>query len=771
LTDASKIAPEAAPPPEYGLAGAASFRFGPLQRRLFLTVLVGLLPLVVLGFGTLYFQAQAQKEKILSAAQDTMRAIVSAVDTEHSISLAALDSLAGSPRLANDDMEGFHREAQGLLQRRPQWTNIVLARPDGQQVMNARLGFGAPLPRVAPESIAEVAQSGKVAVSNLTFAPVSKTQAFAVRIPIRRDGAVKYVLSAVMDPRTMQQLLARQRVAEGGVVGIFDRNYSVVGRSLNPETWAGKPASPGLLALLRQGGESGWTETKTLEGRPVYSVFYRSPSTGWSAAIGIPTEMLDAPINRSLLLLGGSILLSAVVGLLAAWLAGNSITRPMLALETAAGAIGRGETPVYPVTGLPEIRSVATALAAGHAEKETLLQRERSARMDAQSAEAELRRLNAQLSDADRRKDEFLATLAHELRNPLAPISAALQILRLKDSKDPDERISRDIIERQVNHMTHLVDDLLDVARITRGSIELRLQRLDLRSVVNSAIEAARPMMERQRQHLTVEFAPAPIHVDADSTRLAQVLSNLLHNASKYTPKEGRILIDVGLQDGEAVISVSDNGIGIESEHLERIFEMFSQIAPPLDRTQGGLGIGLALVKGLVEMHGGRVCAFSEGAGRGTRVEIRLPTVDGAPPSVEPIPPNLRGGRQKILVVDDNIDGAESLALMLKLCGHDVAVAHDGVEAVAQAEAFRPNLILLDVGLPRMNGYEVVKQIRLRPWSSATIIVAVTGWGQIEDKRRAHEAGFHHHLTKPVDFEALQRILDALEVGRMPRAE
>lgn len=754
---------DASTPAATNKARAQSFRFGPLQRRLFLTVIVGLLPLVVLGFANLHFHAQTQKEELLSAAADTMRAIVSAVDTEHSISLAALDSLAASARLAADDMPGFHREAAGVLQRRPQWANVVLALPDAQQVMNARLQLGEPLPRVNPESIAEVARAGTSGVSNLIFAPVAQTQAFAVRIPIKRGGEVEYVLSAVINPSSMQQLLARQHIAEGSVVGIFDRNHNVVARSLNPDAWIGKPASPGLLELMRAGKESGWAQTKTLEGRPVYSVFYRSPTTGWSAAIGIPNETLDAPVMRSFLLLGGAILLSALIGLLAAWITAYSITRPMQALETAAASVGRGETPVFPATDLPEIRNIAIALAEGHAERDNLLQRERSARMQAESASLEL-------SEADRRKDEFLATLAHELRNPLAPISSALQVLRLKGGKDPDERMSREIIERQLKHMTHLVDDLLDVARITRGSIELRRQRLELRSIVNGAIEAARPMLERNRQHLTVEFGPAAIYVDADSTRLAQVLSNLLHNASKYTGKDGRIGIQVETQDKEAVITVSDNGIGIAAEHLDRIFEMFSQVAPPLDRTQGGLGIGLALVKGLVELHGGRVRAMSEGPGQGTSVEIRLPVVESIGPSVPEDNASLRQGRQKILVVDDNIDGAESLALMLKLSGHEVAVSNDGMDAVARADEFKPDLILLDVGLPGMNGYEVVQHIRKQSWSAATIVVAVTGWGQDEDKRRAREAGFHHHLTKPVDFEALQRILDALEVGRSGRA-
>ncbi|WP_280152930.1 ATP-binding protein [Piscinibacter sp. XHJ-5] len=378
---------------------------------------------------------------------------------------------------------------------------------------------------------------------------------------------------------------------------------------------------------------------------------------------------------------------------------------------------------------------------------------------DRKHIEQELRRLNAELSDADRRKDEFLATLAHELRNPLAPITNALEILRLKDPADAETRWTRDVIDRQVRQMTRLVDDLLDVARITRGKIQLRLERVTLAGIVHGAIEAARPFIEASGHTLDVRLPAEPVWLEADATRLTQVLLNLLNNAAKYTPRGGRIEVEAAAA-GEAAITVRDNGIGIAAEHLARVFEMFSQVAPALERSQGGLGIGLALARGLVDLHGGRIEAHSGGVGCGSEFIVRLPL---APAQVVPAPaagPAPAGARQRVLVVDDNRDAADSLAMMLELSGHQVAIAHDGEGALTHREAFDPDVVLLDIGMPGMNGYEVARRWR-EAGGTRTRIVALTGWGQEDDKRRAVAAGFDHHLTKPVDPDRLLAVLHA----------
>lgn len=375
-------------------------------------------------------------------------------------------------------------------------------------------------------------------------------------------------------------------------------------------------------------------------------------------------------------------------------------------------------------------------------------------------AEQQLKRLNLELSKADRRKDEFLATLAHELRNPLAPMRNVLEILRMKEFSDPQLSWSRDVFERQLQHMTHLVDDLLEVSRITQGKLELRKQRLELARAMQSAMEAARPAVQAASHHLSVTLPSEPLYLDADPTRLSQMILNLLNNAAKYTPAGGSISLAARREGEQAVIVVRDSGIGIPREHLDRVFEMFSQLAPALDRSQGGLGIGLALVRGLTQLHGGSVAAFSSGPGTGSEFVIRLPlAADATTPAADVEPQMPQASGMRIVVIDDNADAAESLCVVLELEGHEVRTAADGVAGLALIDEFAPQAVILDIGLPRMNGYEVARRIRLAHRDAEILLIAVTGWGQQQDKQIASDAGFDHHFTKPVDPRELQRVL------------
>ena len=376
---------------------------------------------------------------------------------------------------------------------------------------------------------------------------------------------------------------------------------------------------------------------------------------------------------------------------------------------------------------------------------------------------AELSEANRMLAEGDRRKDEFLAMLAHELRNPLAPIRNAIELMRLRGPDEPDLHWARDIIERQVQHMTRLVNDLLEVSRITRGKVTLQKEVLNVAAVIARAVETSRPHVEARRQHLTVSFPPDPVFLEGDMTRLAQILSNLLNNAAKYTPEEGQIQLTTRLEDAEIVFRVRDTGIGIPPEMLRRVFDLFIQVNQSLDRSQGGLGIGLTLVRSLVELHGGSVQVFSDGPGKGSEFVVRLPAVLNAVPDAaianhrsdgERGPP-----RRRILVVDDNVDSAESLAMVLRVTGHQVRTAHDGLTALAMADEFEPEIVLLDIGLPQMDGYEVARRLRSRQRVDGLVIVALTGYGQDDDRRRSREAGFDHHLVKPVQPAVLKPLL------------
>lgn len=373
------------------------------------------------------------------------------------------------------------------------------------------------------------------------------------------------------------------------------------------------------------------------------------------------------------------------------------------------------------------------------------------------------RQMEDSLRASDRKKDEFIALLAHELRNPLAPIRNGLQVLRLAGDDIKTAERALLMMERQLSHMVRLIDELLDISRINRRKMELRRARVTLGEVISSAIETARPLIDAEGHTLTVVLPPSPVYLDADLTRLAQVFSNLLTNSAKYTKPGGHIWLTAVPQSGEVAVSVQDTGIGIPAESLGTIFDMFAQLDRSIERATGGLGIGLALVKGLVEMHGGTVTAQSGGAGQGSTFTVTLPVIHPEEPAAAPPAENLHaaaGPQRRILVVDDNHDGAESLAMMLELLNNDVQIAHDGVEAVHQAELFRPHLILMDIGMPRLNGYEATRRIRQEPWGRNITIIALTGWGQEVDRARSQEAGCNGHLVKPMNRADLQKLLE-----------
>ena len=368
------------------------------------------------------------------------------------------------------------------------------------------------------------------------------------------------------------------------------------------------------------------------------------------------------------------------------------------------------------------------------------------------------KRAEEALREADRRKDEFLATLAHELRNPLAPIRNALHILKPPATDAAAAERLRAMMERQVRHMTRMVDDLLDVSRITRGKVVLRKEVVTLAGVVERVVEATRPLVEERRHEVTLDLPPEPVCLEADPTRLEQVLANLLNNAAKYTDPGGRVRLTARREGGDLVLHVRDNGVGIAADMLGRVFEPFVQADRVLHQSQGGLGIGLTLVRRLVEMHGGTVTAHSDGPGTGSEFVVRLPALgkdEGGrlteEPEAAPVDPSRR-----VLVVDDNVDAAESLAMLLRMAGHEVRVAHDGPAALAAVEADPPEVVFLDIGMPVMNGYDVARRLRERP---GLMLVAMTGWGQDEDLRRSREAGFAHHLVKPVEPATLYRLL------------
>lgn len=383
--------------------------------------------------------------------------------------------------------------------------------------------------------------------------------------------------------------------------------------------------------------------------------------------------------------------------------------------------------------------------------------------------------MHQQLRDADRRKDEFLAVLSHELRNPLSPIRNAVQVMRLAGAENPQIVWCRDVIERQTEHLTRLVDDLLDVSRITRGKVRLQKETIDLGAVVASAVETNRQLIEAKKHVVSIETPETPVLVSGDPMRIGQVFANLINNAAKYMEVGGSIVVQVARDASDpflATVRVRDTGYGIPAAVLPIVFEMFTQGDRTISDAQGGLGVGLSLVRSLVGLHGGTVEAHSDGAGRGSEFLVRLPALDRdgvrmPPPSSQLGAPRRSDAARVVLVVDDNQDSADSLAILLRTLGHEVHTASDGLAAIDGAERLRPDVVLLDLGMPRCDGYEAAKAIRQKPWGRSMVLVAQTGWGQEEDRKRTASAGFDLHMTKPIDIGALLRLIDSLPLSRV----
>jgi PAS domain S-box-containing protein len=382
--------------------------------------------------------------------------------------------------------------------------------------------------------------------------------------------------------------------------------------------------------------------------------------------------------------------------------------------------------------------------------------------------EDNLRRIAADLSETDRRKNEFLATLAHELRNPLAPMSNMLEVLKRADGDAEILKQARETIERQLGQMVRLVDDLLELNRITHDRLELRISEVELSSVIQQAVEVARPLIDSAGHTLSIDLPDEPIYLNADRARLAQVFGNLLNNSCKYTRPGGAISINAKRTDNHVIVTVTDNGAGIPRDQLDRIFDMFTQVDHTSERSQGGLGIGLTLVKRLTEMHGGSVEAKSAGEGKGSEFIVSLPVLSeptfAARSVTESIP--VSSAERRILIVDDNKDSADSLAMLFEITGNKTYMAHDGVEAFEAIEKHRPDVVLLDIGLPKLNGYDVCRRVREQPWGKDIVVIALTGWGQEDDRRKSEEAGFNGHLVKPVDYDKLLELLSSLQNGQ-----
>jgi len=703
---------------------------------------IAVLPLAAIAIYNVWASARDRHSELSRSTTETVRALLTAVDNEISASIAALEALSTSASLMAGDLAGFYDVANRALKRRESWENIVLIDPAGQQRINLRRPFGEPLPKSNDgASVTEVVTTGKPLVTDIITAPIALDRRFVVRVPVFKNGSVAYVLTAGNRQDRMRHLLERQGVPSDAVIAILDRNGTVVARSRAHEQYVGKPASATLREFM-----AGHTErfgiTTTLEGNAVYTVFSRSPVTGWAVAMGIPKQSLDTPLRSAYLVLTGFIVISLLLGLGGALLVSYTVIRPMNALQSMARAMRSGQRIEMPSSQITEIAEAMNALATAQTEREALLLNEQETR---RSAEA-----------ASRGKDEFLAMLGHELRNPLAAIAAASALLQMTSQGNQHHRGAVETIVRQSKHLTRILEDLLDVSRVINGKIALQRSAIDFTALVQHAMEVVG--LSVAVSHV-VHSNLDSVWIDGDPSRIEQIVVNLLSNARKYTPEGGRISVQLRALEGEAVLRIEDSGVGIAPELLPRIFDLFVQGHRALHRAEGGLGVGLTLARKLAELHDGTVTADSRGGGQGSTFELRLPCIS---PLVAPMESRSHAtiNAKSVLLVEDNTDVRDMMSIMLSMAGHTVFEAADGSAAIEAAVKHCPDLAFIDIGLPGIDGYQVAREIRTRLGTTIRL-VALTGYGLPQDIAAAHEAGFDHHIIKPISEGALRKVMES----------
>ncbi len=686
--------------------------------------------------------AKSYRDRAERSLQESARLLGYALDAELQRSVSALEVLGESEALARGDLRAFYDLATRTRDDLGIWDNVLLLSPKADHLLNLRRPYGSALPPLPqPEGTLAAARTRKPYFSDVLRGRVETDWLVYMTVPVVIGGEVRYVIGATMSSKYWSRWLT-ERAPRDVTASIVGRDLNVLARTADVERTLGKPVAPWYQDIIRV-REHGFGRGEGMIASELVSAWQRSRISGWTVNLFTSAAIVDQPMWRTVLLLAAGIAatVALVVGL--AFTRGRALSRAAGQVQRALESL-RGTRPSLPPPTTPVAEFNAALVAAAD-----------TARVLESRGQA--------LQEADRRKDEFLATLAHELRGPMAPIRNATEILRLRGGGDEAAVIARDIIHRQVEHMRRLVDDLLDVARISRGQIRIERRPVELAPILEGAIEATRPLIERAGIHVEVDATREPLWVDADRTRLVQVLTNLLANSAKFTPKGGHAWVSARREGDFAVLEVRDDGAGIDPADLPRVFDMFSQAGAGSERAADGLGIGLALVKGLVEQHGGSVAAASEGRGRGAAFTVRLPLVPGAAaagPAPARVAARPASGR-RILVADDLADTADSLARLLRLQGHEVFVANDGAEALGIASRLKPDLAILDIGMPKMSGYEVAQGIRREPWGRDMVLVAISGWGRAGDREKAAEAGFDFHLTKPADPARIQSILAA----------
>ena len=725
-----------------------------LRSRLYLLVAGTVIPLALLAVVLGALIVDHERDTVQSQTLARNRAVMSAVDAELHGYLSTLEAVASNARLAAGDLRAFHDDMQRALKSQAEWDNVILSDAAGRELLVGIKPFGEQLPEDAdPESLRQAVSTRKAVVGNIRRWASTGRYAVAVRLPIVEGPRVAYVLSAVVSPIPFETLLQRQNLQQGWVMALVDASGHFIARV--PSRSPADLASPTLREGIASAPE-GWNRGATVEGNDVHTAHLTSSYSRWSLGLAIPTEQVYASAFRYGIALAVGTVATVLLALLFAWGMSRRITRPIGELASVARNLGVSTTATDRVRlseGIEEVRDVYRALDAADTairEREALRQREEVA-----------------LKAADRAKDEFLAMLGHELRNPLSAITTSSHVLRASAPGTRMHNQSQAIIERQARQMTRLVEDLLDISRLTMGKVSLQPEAFDLAQLAGQLVQT----WEQSGRAVAGRIRPALSRawVEADRARIEQVVTNLLDNANRFTPEGAHIHLRVREEQGRAVIEVADEGAGIEPHLIGEVFKPFAQAPQGVDRSHGGLGLGLAVVQRLVEMHGGSVSVASPGRGQGATFTVSLRAID-APERTEPQQePSTRAAPTglRVLVVEDGDDAREMMEAMLSLHGHQVQTAANGLQAVADSARFHPDVVLLDIGLPDVDGYEVARRLRAGPLGRQLHIVALTGYGQSEDEAAAYAAGCDRHMTKPVEPAALARMLAGVTPGRV----
>jgi signal transduction histidine kinase/ActR/RegA family two-component response regulator len=730
-----------------------------IRSLLVLMVIAILLPVVLAAGIALDQIREGEREAALRGLRETARATSLIVDREVQGSLSALKALGRSPSLRQGDLKAFYAEAAALNQLPDVWTLVL--DETGRQVFNTSVPFGTPPPPpIAAERVAQVLSSGRPVVSGLLVGPIPNKPLTTVNVAADA-GPVRYVLAQAFVVDHWTRTALDQRLPPDWIVAVIDRDGRFIARSHNAEDYLGKQARPELVAAAA-GSPDGLIRHSTLENIESYDAFAHSSLSDWTIAVAAPVRSIEAPSRQAMELALLGLALAVGAALLAAGGFGRLLIKAIERAGGAAIALGQGREPQAERSPIAEVSQLHQSLADAGA----LLDAERQSRLAAEAERERLLRNETAAREAaqaqNEAKDQFLAMLGHELRNPLAAISGAVTLLE-RGGADPARAAQYlEIVRRQKLHLVHIVDDLLDVSRLMAGKIMLEKRPLNMADSVTHCVQSLSGSEMGLGYRIAGQVEPVWVH--GDPVRIEQILNNLITNALKFSPPGGHVGVELRHVDGRAVVTVEDEGSGIAPDLLGRVFEPFVQGPPPSNRTQSGLGIGLALVRQLVSLHGGEVEATSAGPGLGSTFRFWLPAIEPTAQAVDSVACGHRAGH-RLVYVEDNADARMTMAELLRMHGYEVFEVAEGKLAHAAVLEHQPDAVVMDIGLPDMDGYQVARCLREDPVTRPVPLIALTGYGQMRDKEQAAMAGFDAHLTKPVMPDDLMAAVEFAVAG------